>query len=195
MESAEIKRLFPLYNRAQKRTVRQYAIFQYEDRNGITHLAYNTLKGAPNPIKIFYNQTDCRAYLHEMCKNFALCPKYCHLQQTQSACSHHEIISCEGICRGEEPIADYNQKVKNAILETKSLETEVRVIKEKGRNPEESAVVLIAEGVYKGYGFIDQELEVSSLEDIEAHIIPQKHTLETQRIVEALLPKLESFVL
>ncbi len=195
MESAEIKRLFPLYNRAQKRTVRQYAIFQYEDRNGITHLAYNILKGAPNPIKIFYNQTDCRAYLHEMCKNFALCPKYCHLQQTQSACSHHEITSCEGICRGEESIDDYNQKVKNAILETKSLESEVRVIKEKGRNPEESAVVLIAEGVYKGYGFIDQELEVSSLEDIEAHIIPQKNTLETQRIVEALLPKLESFVL
>jgi DNA polymerase-3 subunit epsilon len=195
MESAEIKRLFPLYNRAQKRTVRQYAIFQYEDRNGITHLAYNTLKGAPNTIKIFYNQTDCRAYLHEMCKNFALCPKYCHLQQTQSACSHHEITSCEGICRGEESIDDYNQKVKNAILETKSLESEVRVIKEKGRNPEESAVVLIAKGVYKGYGFIDQELEVSSLEDIEAHIIPQKNTLETQRIVEALLPKLESFVL
>ncbi|MDC6366653.1 MULTISPECIES: exonuclease domain-containing protein [Flavobacteriaceae] len=195
MESAEIKQHFPMYNSAQKRTVKQYAIFQYEDRNGIMHLAYNTLKGAPNPIKIFYNQTDCRAYLEEMCKNFALCPKYCHLQQTNGACSHHEIKSCEGICTATESIESYNQKVAEAIANMKLLESEIRVIKEKGRDLNESAVVLIAQGIYKGYGFIDHETEISTLEDIEAHIIPQKNTLETQRIVESLLPKLESFVL
>lgn len=77
----------------------------------------------------------------------------------------------------------------------KSLESEVRIIREKGRHPDEQAVILISEGVYKGYGFIDQEMDVSTLEDIESFIIPQKNTLEAQRIVEALLPKLESFVL
>ncbi|MEX0363481.1 MAG: exonuclease domain-containing protein, partial [Allomuricauda sp.] len=87
MESAEIKRLFPPYNSAQKRIGKQYALFAYEDRSGILHLAYNTLKGAPNPIKVFYNQTDCRAFLEQLCKTFALCPKYCHLQQTNTACS------------------------------------------------------------------------------------------------------------
>ena len=127
MESAEIKKHFPLYNRAQKRTIRKYAIFQYEDRNGIIHLAYNTLKGIPNPIKVFYNQTDCRAYLEEMCKNFALCPKYCHLQQTHGACSHHEIKSCEGICIATESVENYNQKVLNAIMHMKALESEIRV--------------------------------------------------------------------
>ncbi|RDY60756.1 exonuclease domain-containing protein [Flagellimonas nanhaiensis] len=195
MESAEIKKHFPLYNRAQKRTIRQYAIFQYEDRNGIVHLAYNTLKGIPNPIKVFYNQTDCRAYLEEMCKNFALCPKYCHLQQTHGACSHHEIKSCEGICTSSEPVDVYNQKVWDAINHMKSLESEIRVIKEKGRDSNESAVVLIEEGVYKGYGFIDQEIEVSTLEDIEAHLIPQKNTLETERIIQSMMPKVESFLL
>ena len=70
MESAEIKRLFPPYNRAQKRPGKQYAIFAYEDRNGITHLAYNTSKGAPSPLKVFHNQTECRAYLEEVCKKF-----------------------------------------------------------------------------------------------------------------------------
>ena len=195
MESAEIKKHFPLYNRAQKRTIKQYAIFQYEDRNGIIHLAYNTLKGIPNPIKVFYNQTDCRAYLEEMCKNFALCPKYCHLQQTHGACSHHEIKSCEGICIATESVENYNQKVLNAIVHMKALESEIRVIKEKGRDSNESAVVLIAEGIYKGYGFIDQEIEVSTLEDIEAHLIPQKNTLETERIIQSMMPKVESFLL
>ncbi|WP_420320135.1 exonuclease domain-containing protein [Flagellimonas sp.] len=195
MESAEIKRLFPPYNSAQKRIVKQYAIFEYEDRNGIIHLAFNVLKGAPNPIKVFYNQTDCRAFLENICKNFALCPKYCHLQQVNTSCSHHEISSCEGICTSTESVEDYNQKVKAAILDIKKEKSGVRIIKEKGRDLNENAFVLIDEGMYKGYGFIDQEQTITSLEDIEAHIIPQKNTLETQRIVEALLPKSESFVL
>lgn len=195
MESAEIKTHFPEYNRAQKRLVRKYAIFSYEDRKGIRHLAYNTIKGVPNPLKVFYNQTDCRAYLQEMCRAFSLCPKYCHLQQTNLPCSHHELSSCEGICRSEESVEDYNQKVERALAQIKDTQSEVRIIREKGREPNENGVVLIAEGIYKGYGFIDQELQISSLEDIEAYIVPQKNTLETQRIVESLLPKLESFVL
>lgn len=189
MESAEIKRLFPPYNRAQKRTVRQYAIFAYEDRNGIVHLAFNTNKGVPNPLKIFYNQTDCRAYLEELCKNFALCPKYCHLQQTNAACSHHQINTCEGICRGEETVASYNEKVQEAIDHMKMLASEVKIIKEKGRDENENAVVLISEGIYRGYGFIDSDVEINSFDDIEAFITPQKNTVETDSILATYLLK------
>jgi len=189
MESAEIKRLFPPYNRAQKRTGRQYAIFAYEDRNGIMHLAYNTIKGVPNPLKIIHNQTECRAYLEEVCKSFSLCPRYCHLQQTNAACSHHEINTCEGICRGKEAVEDYNQKVEEAITHMKLLASEVRIIKEKGRDSNESAVVLIADGIYKGFGFIDTDIEISTLEDVEAFITPQKHTVETESILTQYLLK------
>tara|TARA_R110000751_G_scaffold29734_1_gene76464 strand:+ start:210492 stop:211862 length:1371 start_codon:yes stop_codon:yes gene_type:complete len=189
MESAEIKRLFPPYNRAQKRTGRQYAIFAYEDRNGIMHLAYNTIKGVPNPLKIIHNQTECRAYLEEVCKSFSLCPRYCHLQQTNAACSHHEINTCEGICRGKEAVEDYNQKVEEAITHMKLLASEVRIIKEKGRDSNENAVVLIADGIYKGFGFIDTDIEISTLEDVEAFITPQKHTVETESILTQYLLK------
>ena len=189
MESAEIKRLFPPYNRAQKRTGKQYAIFAYEDRNGIMHLAYNTIKGVPNPLKIIHNQTECRAYLEEVCKSFSLCPRYCHLQQTNVACSHHEINTCEGICRGKEAVEDYNQKVEEAITHMKLLASEVRIIKEKGRDSNESAVVLIADGIYKGFGFIDTDIEISTLEDVEAFITPQKHTVETESILTQYLLK------
>jgi len=189
MESAEKKRLFPPYNRAQKRTGRQYAIFAYEDRNGVMHLAYNTIKGVPTPLKIFHNQTACRTYLEEICKSFSLCPRYCHLQQTNAACSHHEINTCEGICRGEESVEDYNRKVEEAIAHMKLLTAEVRIIKEKGRDENESAVILIAEGIYKGFGFIDTDIEISALEDVEAFITPQKHTVETESILTQYLLK------
>ncbi|MCK0160571.1 exonuclease domain-containing protein [Allomuricauda sp. F6463D] len=183
MESAEIKRLFPNYNRAQKRTGKHYAIFSYEDRNGIMHIAYNTNKGVPNPLKIFHNQTECRAYLEEVCKSFSLCPRYCHLQQTSAACSHHEINTCEGICRNMESVDNYNKKVGEAVAHMKMLHSEVRVIKEKGRNDTESAVILIADGTYKGFGFIDTDIEISTLDDVEAFISPQKNTVETESIL------------
>nr|WP_321411047.1 exonuclease domain-containing protein [uncultured Allomuricauda sp.] len=189
MESAEIKRLFPPYNRAQKRTGKQYAIFAYEDRNGITHLAYNNIKGAPNPLKVIHNQTQCRAYLEEVCKAFSLCPRYCHLQQTNAACSHHEINTCEGICRGEEAVSDYNHKVEAAIAHMKLLTSEIRIIKEKGRDANENAVILIADGIYKGFGFIDTDIQISTLEDVEAFITPQKHTVETESILTQYLLK------
>ena len=38
MESAAIKQHFPLYNQSQKRTSTEYAIFSYEDRNGIQQI-------------------------------------------------------------------------------------------------------------------------------------------------------------
>ncbi len=44
MESSAIKHYFPLYNRAQKRKIPAYAIFHYEDRDGILHLAFNKVR-------------------------------------------------------------------------------------------------------------------------------------------------------
>ncbi len=72
MESAAIKQHFPLYNQSQKRTSTEYAIFSYEDRNGIQHLAYNKLKLTPSPISTFNTITDCRLFLEELCKNYGL---------------------------------------------------------------------------------------------------------------------------
>ena len=42
---------------------------------------------------------------------------------------------------------------------------------------------------YKGYGFISNEIEINSIEDIEAFIIPQKNTPETQRILGSYLTR------
>ena len=94
-----------------------------------------------------------------------------------------------------ESISDYNAKVRSAIAAMQGEATEVRIIKAKGRAQNENGVVLINQGVYRGYGFIDDELEISTLEDIEAFIIPQKNTLETERIIQAMMPKVESFLL
>ncbi|WP_298501843.1 exonuclease domain-containing protein [uncultured Maribacter sp.] len=188
MESAAIKKEMPLYNKAQKKTTIQYGIFCYEDRNGVKHIAYNKIKLAPNSVQQFFNITDCRFALEKICEEFELCPKYCHLQENIGQCSHYKIKKCNGICQQKESVEIYNKRVKQAL---KSLQNsqETYLIKEKGRVSNEIAIVLVEQGEYQGYAFIPKDEQVNNLEDLQVHIIPQKHNLDTLRIISNYVQK------
>ncbi len=182
MESTAIKHHFPVYNRAQKYRVPQYGIFNYEDRNGIMHLAFNKAKAIPQSLATFYNVTECREFLEGLCSDFGLCPKYCHLQEQVSHCTHFRVTSCDGICRGEETVVAYNKKVLKAIRFVEN-NKENFIIREQGRNSEEDAMVLVQDGQYRGYGFVPKEIDIRSMEDIMAYVHLQKETIETKRLV------------
>ncbi len=184
LESGEIKTHFPKYNRAQKRSIQQYGIFSYQDRNGILHLAHNKLKLAPNPLRIFYNLTDCRAFMEQLCETFELCPKYCHLQENVAHCSHFRLQKCSGICRDINQLTEYNYKVKLAIEATKEQKSDF-IIKGTGRNREEETFILVRNSLYAGYGFVAKQEQLTSYADLEVHLQLQKNTLETQRILES----------
>ena len=194
MESAAIKKHYPEYNRSQKRNLRPYGIFCYEDRKGILHLAFNHLKMAPNALATFYSPTNCRLYLEELCKTFGLCPKYCHLQENVKTCNHYRVSSCEGVCRGTESISAYNEKVQLAIAHIRSKKTDF-IIKQKGRTATEDAFVLVRNDIYLGYGFIEKEVDISSFEDLETFLLPQKDTVEVQGILTSFLNKTEEKIL
>lgn len=188
VESAEIKAHFPKYNRAQKRNIQQYAIFSYEDRNGIIHLAHNKLKFAPNPLYTFYNVTDCRAYMEMLCDMFELCPKYCHLQENVAHCSHFRLKKCCGICTDLSKLKKYNDQVASAISFLKKRDSDY-IIKGKGRNQNEETIVLVKDNLYSGYGYIEKQVPITHYNDIEPYVQTQKNTLESQRIVASYLIK------
>jgi len=183
MESVAIKHHYPLYNRAQKRNVVPYGVFSYEDRQGIIHLAFNKLSQVPRSLITFYNTTDCRLFIEQMCIDYNLCPKYCHLQENVATCSHFRVADCKGICRGKESAAAYNKRVQAAIENLLSAK-QTYIIKDKGRTIDEDAVVIVQEAVYSGYGFIPKSVSINSIEDIMAFLIPQKDNLETTRLIQ-----------
>lgn len=188
MESAAIKHHFPKYNRAQKKNIIPYSIFSYEDRNGIRHLAWNKSRFVQQPLATYYSTTDCRLFLEQVCKEFSLCPKYCHLQENVAHCSHFRIADCQGICRDEESVEAYNERVATAIASLQAGK-EDRIIREKGRNPNEEAVIYLQQGSYAGYGFVPRDAHINTTEDLMAYIQPQKNTLETEKLVQGFLLK------
>ncbi|MEM7186670.1 MAG: exonuclease domain-containing protein [Bacteroidota bacterium] len=186
MEDAAIKQHFPPYNVVSKRAPRSYAIFSYRDRAGIDHLAYNVLKGTPNPHFVLYSLQQCRSFLEHLCGKFDLCPKFCHLQENVSTCSHYSLQDCKGVCRGDEEPEQYNERVAQAIQHIREANLN-KVLKERGRHEEEDAFVMVRNGVYLGYGFVDHTSDVNSDDDLENFLIPQKDNRDVQMILRKAL--------
>jgi DNA polymerase-3 subunit epsilon len=186
LESAEIKRIFPKYNRSQKKNNPTYGISSYVDRKGVIHLLFDRLSVLKAPIVKFYSKAQCRKFLEELCESNALCPKYCSLQHTSGACFHYHIKQCRGVCRNDEKISDYNKRVK-AVLHQLEFNAETYIIKEKGRTADEEAIIYIKNGIYQGFSFIDFDMSISTFSDYEKQIILKPDNSETQRILRSYL--------
>ena len=186
MEDFAIKKHYPFYNKQSKKFYKSYGIFSYTDINGVIHLAYNNLSKTIRPLITFQSIRDCRSFLELACLKYELCPKYCHLQEQVSECNHFSIKSCKGVCRKEEPIEIYNQRVNKFISSITTIK-EHNVIERNGRHADESAFILIKNGEYKGYGFVDKQIQITDVQSLEHYLIPQQHNLDTQRILRPFL--------
>ncbi|MDN3620746.1 exonuclease domain-containing protein [Polaribacter undariae] len=189
-ESAEIKHRYPKFNRAQRRAGEAIGLFSYEDQKGIIHLAYNRLKLAPNPIMKYYTVAECRNHIEALCKEFELCPKYCHLQTNVASCFHYQLKECKGVCCDKETVEDYNKRVKEAIKSV-GIGAENLVIKETGRTENEVGFALILDGIYQGFGYVDmhQSAQLENPEDYQFFVEPKKDNRDIQRIIAAYLKK------
>ncbi|GGD12451.1 exonuclease domain-containing protein [Hyunsoonleella pacifica] len=188
MEDAAIKQHYPEYNQVAKRSKKRYAIFSYTDRKGIVHMAYNTLKAAPNPVLILDTITECRHEIERICSQFYLCPKYCHLQEAAASCNHFKIHTCKGICKDEEPPEVYNQRALQALESLQQHKKDI-ILKQKGRYAHEDAFIMIEQGTYLGYGFIDKTEQINTIEDFEAFLIRQQDNSDVQKIIRRVLIK------
>ncbi len=181
LESAEIKRLRPTYNSAGKRTNEGHGVFEYEDGNRIRRLAYGSIKQIKKPLALFYNISDARSYLETITEKFQLCPRFCGLQKSKAGCFHHQIKKCKGICAGEEEVESYNKRVQIAIdsIELK----EDFIIVGDGPTPDKKSVVLVEEGVYRGFGYFDVECAEDHYDFYSDCVKSYANNSDVQRII------------
>lgn len=188
LEAEYIRKYYPKFNKAQKRPGPVYQIVTYVNQRGILQLAMEKTNRLRQSVSTFYSRSLAQEKLEFLCREFSLCPKYCSLQINVEECSHHSIVSCEGICSGVEKVDSYNQKV-TAAINSLTEESTTFVIREKGRNFEEEAFVLVKDGKYLGFGFIDAEEQVSRADDYEPFLERQPATYHTNKILSGYLRK------
>jgi DNA polymerase-3 subunit epsilon len=184
LESHHIIKHYPKYNKVQKRPITTFQIINYTNRLGILQLAIGKTKTTTNSIETLYNNALAIEHLEQLCQKYELCPRYCSLQSQGSACSHYKIKKCNGICQDLEDVQVYNKRVQEAIYSFQK-QQDSYVIKGKGRTACEVSIILIEQGQYKGFGFVDAQESVTYFEDFSNYITRYKSTYYTTKILQA----------
>ena len=170
-ESIEIKRLWPMFNRSQKKYEHRYGICSYLDQRGIKRLGIVKKKKNIQIHVGFPLQIDGTRILNKLVREHGLCPKMCFLQDEKIECVGVEEEFCSGICKHGKYTGIYNRKVDKALKKLLSEEPSL-VIFGQGRSKDELSCVMIDKRDYLATGFIPEKARKNSPEKIKAMLEP-----------------------
>lgn len=157
-ESIEIKRLWPAFNKSQKRYEQLWGIYMFEDNRGYKRLAIDKKHKYAQPIIAFSMLVDAHRELWKWVRQFDLDASLCFLAKQEPP---------------ELPeVSLYNQRI-DAVIAYISAEKESYIIKEKQTH------VVVEKGKFIGMGDIDDEMH--DFEDIKANVTsyPENEVLKT----------------
>jgi DNA polymerase-3 subunit epsilon len=190
IESSEIKKHGPRYNRAQKRQTMHYGLYSQKDEQGYYRLEIDRTVNRINqaPETCFQNKVEAKNILTKLIERHWLCQKLCGMYDTDGCCFHYEIRQCNGACIGKETPDIYNQRVMKA-LSTFYYKHKNLLIIDRGREEGERSVVQLENGKYIGFGFLNTEESYLQLEDIVNCIKIYEDNRDIQQIIKTYLNK------
>ena len=150
LESYEIKRLFPMFNKAQKFPTGRYGLYHYEDGKGAQRLSIGKVSKGHQPLISFTSFDRARSYLIKVVKEHDLNPELCSLPASMMKYFGYSFKSLDS----EEQNAQ-NQKLIEAIQSIKS-DNQTYCLLGRGREYPEKSVVLVENGAYKGFGYYEE---------------------------------------
>ncbi len=154
MESYEIKKHKPFFNRSQRRASFPYGLFDFPDEDGYINLIVRRIKAKDSPLISYASAKEGKGHLNFILEKYNLCQRFCGLHKTSGPCFHYQIHKCNGACAGLEKPGEYNHRVEKAI-EKYLYQDDSFFIIDKGREKDERAVVKITNGHYCGYGYMN----------------------------------------
>lgn len=187
LESDEIKKHLPRYNKSQKEKKFSYGIFDYTDEDGYINLfAEPVKKNQAKPLACFKNLEQALLSLQRIVDKNKLCSKLCGLEKGNSACFSYQVKKCQGACLKLEKPDDYNKKVTRA-MESFNFNQPHFLIIDNGRNSREKSVVRVENGHYHGFGYFEPAIMGNRMEDIKDVAIKYPENPDTRHIIHSHL--------
>jgi DNA polymerase-3 subunit epsilon len=182
-ESEEIKVNKPILNRAQRKSIFQWAMYSELDKNGYLNLKLQKADGRKKEITSFSTLQEGKNALFRITADYKLCQKYTGLYQTTKECFQYTIKECDGACINTISALEYNQRV-NQFITKNSFDSKNMIVVDKGRSINERSAVLIENGIYKGYTFYDLNYQVHKIDILKTIIIPMQNNRDTRNIIQ-----------
>lgn len=169
LESSEIKKHKPLYNRMRKSEEFTHCIDYFKDKKGILNLKIVPFDESENALVAFNSYMSARERVDSWLETYELCMRYCHLSSEETVCFNHQIKKCNGVCAEEEEIEIYNKRVQ-IILDAYLFKQKDFAIIDKGRTASEYSVVLVENARYKGFGYYDSFEQIVDPEEFKGFV-------------------------
>lgn len=195
-ESNEIKALQPEINKAQKAKDYPYFIYHYTDEHGYLRLDWekSNIKSrhGKSILNHYASKASARSQLHSVTEALQLCAGLTGIFERDGACFYHQTGACSGACQFIESFEKYNERAEQALHLLKRSFDEDFFIVTSGRNKDEFGLVLIEEGHYRGFGYLDVDSMNQGVETWKEAIKYMPANPECNQIVQTWLTKDES---
>lgn len=153
LESVEIRRLWPVYNRSQRGYLAQFGLLVYEDQNGFKRLAVEKNKSILKPVYTFNTIVEGHQRLRELIAEFGLCARLCNLAKGADCTNGVLGDGCEDPCTSQEGADAYNSRVDNAIAWLQKQLPSFALV-DVGVQDDEQSCILMKGGNFYGMGYI-----------------------------------------
>jgi DNA polymerase III subunit epsilon len=185
-ESEEIKTHKPLFNRQQRRCIYNYGLFSYTDEKGYLCLKLDKTNNGSLPHTSFANLEKGKDFLYNLTNKFNLCQNLTGLYATNSACFQFAVKQCGGACIGKEDPSDYNLRAVEAI-EFAGFMKDNLVVLDKGRTDSEISFVMVENGKYLGYGYLEKEENIINPEGFKNYLKFAEDNRDVKQIISGYL--------
>lgn len=188
LESDEIKKHKPLYNRSQRRSLFNYGLYDFTDDHGYVCLKITKIIENLSPIYAYSSQAEAREHLFKLTEQFHLCQRLNSLYPGSSNCFHYHIGQCNGACIGEEPPEEYNARALQ-LVEHYHFDHNSFYVFDKGRSEEEYAVIKVENGMYCGFGYIPVDQLSNTPETADDYIVHYADNRDVRQILRSYLKR------
>lgn len=185
-ENAEIKKNKPKYNRALKKDIFKYALYEFTDDKGYINLKIGKASRNKHSITTFTNLSAARNAVENWIEQYKLCRKFTSLESGEGPCFNYTIKSCLGACVGEETAEDYNLRVRE-LIQKYSYKNQNLLVIGQGREVDEKSALLVEDGAFRGVGYFNLNHQIDNLEIVRSIITPMNNDRDAQHIIQSYL--------
>ncbi|WP_432413110.1 exonuclease domain-containing protein [Rasiella sp. SM2506] len=187
-ECEEIKHTKPTYNRALRRTLFQYQLGSFVDEHGYINLSIEKADARKKAITTFSNFQQAKSSVYAITEKYNLCQKLTGLHKTKGNCFNYTVKDCQGACIQKETAEDYNVRAQ-LFLDEYSYANQHMLVIDRGRDVDERSVILIENGIYKGFGFYNLNYQINNPAVLKSIITPMSNNRDAQHIIQTYLKK------
>ena len=187
-ENEEIRLNRPALNRKpRKKSNRFWSLSAETDEEGYFNLFMEKSVGG-NELAAFISPQEGKNLISRITADYRLCRKLngLNIGDEIGPCSDYHIGKCDGACIGKIGPEEYNERVSAFIGQLSFGQRSVLIV-DRGRTLTERSAILVEDGVFKGYAFVDLNYQMTNPAVLRNILVAMPHHRDTLHAITTYL--------